>query len=142
MPNRTLRRTRVFVALGKNLFDLGVRAGNDVYGHELTDATRPGGPGLCRRFPRADVAAYHHRHIAGADVLLAHQDDAGRLYHRISRLDCSNETFGLDHSQSFEWHASSTVTDRGWWPCGLRLDQQWPTLTPAHRGIARSVCGE
>ncbi len=60
---------------------------------------------------RADVATYHHRHVAGADVLLAHQDDAGRLYHRIGRLDCSNETFGLDHSQGFEWHASRTVTE-------------------------------
>src|SRR5262249_12016598 len=66
----SLRRTTVLVALGKNLFDFGVRAGNDVYGHEFTDAPRSGGPGVWRGFHGADVAAHHHGHIGGADVFL------------------------------------------------------------------------
>ena len=61
----------VFAALGKNLFDLGVRAGND----ELADATRRGGPGVCRSFHRADVAANHRAHVASADVFFADQHD-------------------------------------------------------------------
>jgi hypothetical protein len=31
LAERSLRRHGVFAALGKNLFDLGVRAGDDVY---------------------------------------------------------------------------------------------------------------
>src|SRR5262249_10894449 len=89
----SLRRTRVFVALGKNLFDLGVRAGNDVYGHELTDAPRSGGPGVCRSVHCADGAAHHHGHIAGADVFLADQHDVCSLHHRVSCLERRNKTF-------------------------------------------------
>ena len=69
---------------------------------------------------RADVAGYHHGHVAGADVFLAHKDDVGRLHHRIGRLDRPNETFGLDHSQGFEWHAKNANRLRVvavWAPC-------------------------
>ena len=43
---------------------------------------------------------------------LADQHNVGRLHHRVGCLDRSNKTFGLDHSQGVEWHASGTLTDR------------------------------
>src|SRR3954469_23929983 len=51
-----LRGHGALAALGKNLFDLGVRAGDDVYGYQLADAPRRRGPGVCGRLHRADVA--------------------------------------------------------------------------------------
>jgi hypothetical protein len=69
--------------LGRIFFDLGVRARNDVYRHELADAARGRRPGVCRGFHRADVAANHHRHVASTDVFLADQHNAGRLHHRV-----------------------------------------------------------
>ena len=84
-------------------------------GMTCTDTSSPmrRGPSVCRSFHRADVAAYHHGDVAGADVFLAHEHDVGGLHHRIGRLDRPNETFGLDHSQGFEWHARRTLTDCG-----------------------------
>jgi hypothetical protein len=78
---------------------------------DTSSPTRRGGPGVCRSFHRADVAADHHGHVAGTDVFLTDQHDVGRLHHRVGCLDRPNETFGLDHSQGFEWHANGILTD-------------------------------
>ena len=40
-----------------------------------------------------------HGHVAGADVLLADEDDVGRLDHGVRGLDGADEALGLDHSQ-------------------------------------------
>ena len=53
-------------------------------------------------------------HVASTDVFLADQHNVGRLHHRVGCLDRSDETFGLDHSQGFEWHAGGTLTDGVW----------------------------
>ena len=74
--------------------------------NELADAPRRRGPGVCCRFYCADVTAYHHSHVAGADVFPADKHDVGSLHHHVGCLDRPNETFGLDHSQGFEWHAN------------------------------------
>ncbi len=83
-------------------------------GMTCTDTSSPthrGGPCVCRSFYCADIAAYHHGHVAGADVFLANEHDVRSLDHRVGCLDSPNESFGLDHSQGFEWHASGTVTE-------------------------------
>jgi hypothetical protein len=71
-------------------------------------------PASVAAFTGADVAANHHRHVASTDVFLADQHNVGRLHHRVGCLDRSDETFGLDHSQGFEWHAGGTLTDGEW----------------------------
>src|SRR5262245_50280075 len=71
----SLRSADVFVALGKNL-STSVWSRDDVYGYELAAAPRRS-PGVCRRFHRVDVAAYHHRHIA-APMSLARDGTCGR----------------------------------------------------------------
>ena len=42
-------------------------------GDELADAPRRGRARVGRRFHGTDVAAHHHRDVAGADVFLADQ---------------------------------------------------------------------
>ena len=41
--------------------------------------------GVCRSFHRADVAANHRGHVAGADVFLAHKDE-GSWVTRLGRV--------------------------------------------------------
>ncbi len=58
------------------LVELGVRARDDVHGHELADARGRLGAGLGGRLDGADVALDDDRHEAVADLLAA--DDASR----------------------------------------------------------------
>jgi hypothetical protein len=65
--------TASLLPLGRIFSSLSVRAGDDMYGHELADAPCLGRPGVCRSVHGADVAADHHGHVAGADVFLANK---------------------------------------------------------------------
>ena len=84
--------------LGKDLLDFGVRTGNDVDRDQLADAPRRRGAGIGRGLHRADVAAHHHRDVAGADVFLADEDDVGCLDHRVGRFDRADQALGFHHS--------------------------------------------
>jgi len=53
---------------------------------------------------RAHLAADEHRHQPGRGALLAEQPDLGGLDHRVTRLDRTDETLGLDHSQRIVFH--------------------------------------
>ena len=109
---------------------------------DTSSPTRRGGPGVCRGFDRADVAADHHGHVAGADVFLAHKDDVGRLHHRVGRLDRPNETLGLDHSQGLEWHAAELYQKPGRGGTGsVRLAAADADASSRDHN-ARSLCGE
>ena len=84
---------------GKDAFDVGVRARNDVNGDELADAPRGGSAGVGRGLDRADIAAREHRHIARADVLLADEDDVGGLDHRIGGFNGADEAARFNHAE-------------------------------------------
>jgi hypothetical protein len=75
-----------------------------VYADQLTDA--PGRSRACvsRRFDRANVAADKDRHVAGADVLLPEQLYIRCFDHGIGGLNCTHESFGLNHSECFLGH--------------------------------------
>jgi len=78
----------------------------DVYGHELTDAPRRGGPGVCRRFHCADAAAHHHGHIAPMYSLPTSATSAV-----FTIASAASKTLRLDQSQGFKRHACQTLTD-------------------------------
>jgi hypothetical protein len=68
---------------------------------ELAHAPGGGGTSISGCFHSPDVAAHKDRHIACADIFFPDQFHIGSFDHRIGGLDRSNESFGLNHSQSF-----------------------------------------
>ena len=56
----------------------------------------------------ADAARTEAEHLAR----LAHEDDVGRLDHRVGGLDGSDEPLGLDHSERFHAHGA-TISQGG-----------------------------
>jgi len=72
--------------------------------HELADSPRGRSAGVRRGLDRADVAAHHHRHVAGTDVFLADERHVRGLHHRIGGLDRTDEAARLDQTKRFSCH--------------------------------------
>ena len=69
--------------------------------HDLAHLLRGAGAGVHSGLDSAHVAADHHGHQAGADLLIADQSNIGGLGHSIGSLNRANQTFGLDHTERF-----------------------------------------
>src|SRR5262245_15006591 len=78
-----------------------VGAWDNMNADQLADATCSSGPGIGCRFDRGYVAANYRGNKAGANLFIANQRNIGRLDHRVGRLDHRDQSFGLDHSESF-----------------------------------------
>ena len=50
--------------------------------------------GVCRSFHRADVAANHRGHVAGAEVFLAHKDPTDQIIFADDAGGCARVGFG------------------------------------------------
>ena len=83
----------------QRVFEVGVRARDDVHRHELADAARRGGAGVGRGLHRRDVAAHDGGHVAGADLLPADQRDLRRLDHGVGGLDHRDQALCFDHPE-------------------------------------------
>ena len=88
----------------KHAFDFRVWSRNHVHADQLADSSRRGCAGVSRCFDRAHVATHKDRHVAGADVLLPEQLYIRCFDHRIGGLNCTHESFGLNHSECFQGH--------------------------------------
>jgi len=72
--------------------------------HEFADPTRGRRACVGGGLHRADIAANHHRDVAGADVLFSDQRDVRRLDHRVGRFDRSDKPFGFHETERFSCH--------------------------------------
>jgi hypothetical protein len=88
----------------KHALNLGVRPWNNVNTDQLADPPGRSRARIRRRFHRADVTAHEDRHVACSDVLLAEQLYIRCFDHRIGGLNCTHESFGLNHSECFQGH--------------------------------------
>jgi hypothetical protein len=76
-----------------------MRSRNDVDRDEFAHAPCGRRARIRCRLHGADVTAGQHRHVAGPDVLLADQDDVGRLDHGVGGLDRADEPAGFNHAE-------------------------------------------
>jgi hypothetical protein len=88
----------------QHAFDFGMRPWNHVNADQLADSSRRSSACVCRRLYRADVAADEDRHVTSANVLFAQQLYIRCLDHCIGGLNCTHESFGLNHSECFQGH--------------------------------------
>ena len=86
---------------GQDVFEVGVRPGNDVHRHQLADAPRRGGAGIRRRLDGGDVAAHDRGHVAGADLFPPDQRHLGSLHHGVGRFNHRDQALGFDHAECF-----------------------------------------
>src|SRR5215831_15363467 len=68
---------------------------------QLADPAGGGGPCIGCRLDCGHVAANYRCDKAGSNLFVADQRDIGGLDHRVGRLDHRDQSFGLDHSESF-----------------------------------------
>jgi hypothetical protein len=83
----------------QRVFEIGMRARDDVYRHELADPAGSGSSGIRRSLDGGDVAADDRGDVPGADLLPTDKGHFGGLDHRICRLDHGDESFGFDHAE-------------------------------------------
>jgi hypothetical protein len=85
----------------ENPFNFRVRARNYVNTNQLANSPRGGGSGIRCRFNSADVSTHENRYIPGADILFSQERDVCCFDHGVGSFHCSNEAFGLNHSECF-----------------------------------------
>src|SRR6185503_14909651 len=89
---------------GEYALDFCVRAWNNVDTDQFSNSSRRSRACISRRLHSADVTTHEDRHVACADVLLPEQLHIRCFNHRIGGLNCTHESFGLNHSECFKGH--------------------------------------
>jgi hypothetical protein len=85
----------------ENTLNFRVGTRNHVNANQLTNPPRGGCSGIRGCFNRAYVSTYKNRYISSADILFSQKCNVRCLDHGISGFHCSNEAFGLNHSECF-----------------------------------------
>jgi hypothetical protein len=102
---RLLVRTQTSATVDRqDTLDFGMWPRDHVHADQLTNAPGRSRARVSRRFDRTNVAAHKDRHVAGADVLLPEQLYIRCFDHGIGGLNCTHESFGLNHSECFQGH--------------------------------------
>ena len=78
--------------LGKDHFNVAVRAGDYMYAIEIADSLCSCCACFNRSLNSTDVAAYHNGNKTGTDLFFAHKGNVCSFYHCISSFDCADET--------------------------------------------------
>src|SRR5687767_11503389 len=133
MRGYALRLRAAGFADGQDVFEIRVRARNDMHRDQLADAPRRGRAGIRSGFDRRDVAAHDGRHIARANLFPTHQAHLGGLDHGIGGLNHGHQALGLDHPERFA-HRESNLSGGG--PCAppssVARGAPLPRAAPSH----------
>ena len=84
--------------MGKNLFDIRMRPGNDVDRNDFTDDFRRSRTGIDGCLDGTDVTTDHDRDQTGPDFFIADECYIGCFDHRVSCFDRADQTFCFYHT--------------------------------------------
>jgi hypothetical protein len=68
---------------------------------QFTDPTSGRSTCIGRGLNRANIASDKDRNVPCTDIFLTDQLNIRGLDHRVSSLDCADESLGFDHSECF-----------------------------------------
>src|SRR5829696_4275118 len=88
----------------KYALNFRMRPRNNVDADQFSNSSRRSCACVSRCLNSANVATHKDRYIACTDVLFPEQLYIRCFDHRIGGLNCTHESFGLNHSECFQGH--------------------------------------